>query len=202
MASFLANLTWRRAVKRFGSTGPVPDIKPVLDAIYAAPTAFGMQPFTVHVVTDAGVKARLREVSYNQPQLTESTHVLVFSARTDMHVRAEEYIKATGTPSPAADNIRASYSVARFGDPAASLAYSSKNAGIALGFGLAAATERKIFSCPMNGFDPVKYAEILSLPKNATPIAVLALGREAEEGQVATPWPRFNFPREEVFKTV
>jgi len=67
--SFLKNLEWRRAEKGFAQPTPltpVPDIQPILNAIVAAPTSFGLQPFVVKVISDEAVKAALAPVSYNQ----------------------------------------------------------------------------------------------------------------------------------------
>jgi nitroreductase/dihydropteridine reductase len=151
------------------------------------------------VVTDSAVKAKLREAGYNQPQFSESTHVLVFSARTDAGRRVDEYIAATkGDPEgPHAKFLRSSIGGL---DKDTALAWATKHAGIALGFALAAATEEKIPSCPMDGFDPAKFAAILGLPPSHVPVAALALGRPADEGQKATPFPRFRFPEEDVVK--
>jgi nitroreductase/dihydropteridine reductase len=71
MAFHLVNsLLWRSAVKTFK---PVPkgsvDISPVLESIRLAPSSFGIQPYHVHVVTNTELKKRLREVSYDQPQV-------------------------------------------------------------------------------------------------------------------------------------
>lgn len=64
-------LMWRAALKSFS---PVPNplsvnIQPVLDAIQLAPSAYGVQPYYVHVITDAPTKEELRKVSYNQAQV-------------------------------------------------------------------------------------------------------------------------------------
>ena len=69
-------------------------------------------------------------------------------------------------------------------------AWAAKQAYIALGFGLAAAAEHKIASCPMEGFNGVEVAKLLELPSNLVPVVFLAVGEVAEEDGT---YPRFRF---------
>lgn len=64
------SLLWRAALKTFNPVPPTSvDIQPILDAIQLAPSAYGVQPYDIHVVTDDALKERLRAVSYNQQQV-------------------------------------------------------------------------------------------------------------------------------------
>jgi nitroreductase len=49
-------------------------------------------------------------------------------------------------------------------------------------------------SCPMGGFDPAAYAEILFLPETIVPTVLCAIGFAAD-----TPPKKFRFPREDIF---
>ena len=92
--SFTSNLEWRRAVKHFG-TGEI-DTRPILDAMINAPSSFGLQPYKIVAVTNKDLKEKLKPVSYNQGQVTECHTLFVLCARSDVDVRAEESLKATG----------------------------------------------------------------------------------------------------------
>ena len=59
--SFLANLEWRRAVKRFGE-GDV-DTAPIQLAMINAPSSFGLQPYRILAVTNKELKEQLQKVS-------------------------------------------------------------------------------------------------------------------------------------------
>jgi nitroreductase len=72
------------------------------------------------------------------------------------------------------------------------LAWAARQAYIALGFGLAAAAETRVATCPMEGFDPIKVASTLSLPSNLVPVVMLAIG-QASPHSIET--PRWRFPR-------
>ena len=189
--SFLNNLVWRRAVKHFAAPTaekPAPDITRLLDAAVQAPTCFGLQPFKIIVVANAEAKARLAPLCYNQQQITECTHLLVFCARNDLEVRTAEYVAATGTPPEGAAMIE--NMISHLSHP---VHWSKHQVYIALGFALAAATELKIASCPMEGFDPAGVAAALDLPHTLVPAVMLAVGVEDSRPE-ATPYPRFRFP--------
>ena len=92
--TFLGNLEWRRAVKHFGRE-PI-DIGPIVKAIVNAPSSFGMQPYRVVAVREAGLKHHIRHAAYNQAQVEECDTLFVFCARTDLNERAEEFIRESG----------------------------------------------------------------------------------------------------------
>ena len=77
-----SKLTWRYATKKMDSARVVPQAKvdAILDAISLAPTSSGVQPFEVIVVTNPDVKAKLRAAGYDQAQITDGSHVVVFAA--------------------------------------------------------------------------------------------------------------------------
>ena len=109
-SSLISSLIWRRALKSFGnSTGkPTIDVTPILEAARLAPTSFGIQPFHIHVVTNEEVKAKLKPVSYNQPQVVECSHLLIFTARSDAKDTVERYIEASQANENAASFFRGS----------------------------------------------------------------------------------------------
>lgn len=183
MSSFLENLEWRRAVKHF-SPGVV-DTEPILKAMVNAPSSFGLQPYKIIVVRDPTVKAALQPVSYGQPQVVECDTLFVICARKDVDARAEEFLSTTG-----AESLRGMLTgfLAYLPDK---LAWATKQAYIALGFGLAAAAETRVASCPMEGFNSNEVTKILSLPDNLVPVCYLAVGRKADDDGT---FPRFRFP--------
>lgn len=197
--SFLTNLTWRRAVKHFAAPSaatPAPDIRPLLTAACEAPSCFGLQPYKIIVVENAEAKERLAPVCYNQPQIKECTHLLVFCARNDLEVRLEEYVAATSTPPEGRALIENMLS--HLSHP---VHWAKHQAYLALGFALAAAAEKKIASCPMEGFDPAGVAAALDLPHTLVPAALLAVGLEDPRPE-ATPYPRFRFPATDLVQRI
>lgn len=189
--SFTSSLEWRRAVKHFG-TGEV-DVEPIVEAMVNAPSSFGLQPYKIVAVTNKEIKEKLKPVSYNQSQVTECHTLFILCARTDVEVRAEEYLKASG-----AEGMR-DMLMGFLGYLPDKTAWAAKQAYIALGFGLAAAAEHKIASCPMEGFNGVEVAKILELPSTLKPVVYLAVGEAiAEDGT----YPRFRFAESDLVQKV
>lgn len=188
--SFTSNLEWRRAVKHFGS-GDV-DTTPILQAMTNAPSSFGMQPYKIVAVTNKDIKEKLKPLSYNQAQVTECHTLFILCARTDVEVRAEEYLKATS-----AESIRGMLTgfLSYLPDKTA---WAARQAYIALGFGLAAAAEHKIASCPMEGFNSAEVSKVLDLPSNLLPMVYLAVGEAIEEDGTH---PRFRFSESDLVMT-
>lgn len=180
--SFTNNLEWRRAVKHFGP-GEV-DVSPILEAMVNAPSSFGLQPYKILAVTNKELKEKLKPVSYSQDQVTECHTLFILCARSDVEVRAEEYLKTTG-----AETMRGML-MGFLGYLPDKTAWAAKQAYIALGFGLAAAAEHKIASCPMEGFNSVEVAKILELPATLVPVVYLAVGEATGEDGTH---PRFRF---------
>lgn len=181
--SFTSNLEWRRAVKHFGS-GEV-DTTPIVEAMVNAPSSFGLQPYKIIAVSNKELKEKLKPVSYNQSQVTECQTLFILCARTDVEARAEEYLKVAG--AEAMRDMLMGF-VSYLPDKTA---WATKQAYIALGFGLAAAAEYKIASCPMEGFNGVEVAKILELPSTLVPVVFLAVGEATEEDGTHA---RFRFP--------
>jgi len=79
--SFIEMLNQRYATKAMnGKVVPQEKIDAILEAIRLAPTSSGLQPFEVVVITDQKVKAQIREIAWNQSQVTDCSHLFVFAA--------------------------------------------------------------------------------------------------------------------------
>jgi nitroreductase/dihydropteridine reductase len=189
-STFLSNLDWRRAVKKF-APGAV-DYEPILQAIRSAPSSFGVQPYHVVILTNKQLRMDIKPHCFGQEQITSCDVLLVFCAIKHVDVRADEFIKESGSEAlrPMLTGFLANKSEADKID------WARKQAYIALGYAMAAASELKIASCPMEGFMPDKVAEILATPPNHIPTVFLALGRE-DTSEVLR--PRFKFPMETLF---
>ncbi|MBW8324753.1 MAG: NAD(P)H-dependent oxidoreductase [Prolixibacteraceae bacterium] len=188
--STLTNLKWRYATKRMnGQKVPAEKLENILEAIQLAPTSIGMQPFTVLVVEDAGLRAKIAPAIYNQPQITEGSHVLVFAAWKEYtNENVDNYINhiATlrGIPAESLGGMRNMITGAIAGKtPEQLLLWNQKQAYIALGTGLVAAAEEQVDATPMEGFDPDALDAALGLnEKGLRSTVILVLGyRDAEK---------------------
>jgi nitroreductase / dihydropteridine reductase len=185
--SFLSNLSWRYATKKFDTTRKVSDadLDQILEAIRMTPTSFGLQPYHFYVVSNPDILAKIGAAAYNQPQLTTASHVIVFVARTDFTTNNDEYFTQMSRGSAEVrsqmkgfEDMLVGFATAK--SPADYLAWATKQAYIAHGFGLAACAELQIDSCGMEGFDPTAVGEILGLPATQQAVVLLPIGYRAE----------------------
>jgi nitroreductase len=200
--AILGSLRWRYATKNFDTARKVSDadVDVVLEAIRLAPTSMGLQPFHVTVVTDGAVKAAMSEVAYGQGQVTSASHVLVFSAKMKLAERAEKLWAAAregGAPKDSIATMRKYYMITslRTALPFSRESWTARQAYIALGFGIMAAAQLGIDSCPMEGFSQRKLAKVLRLPSDLRPVALLAIGHRAPTDTIR---PKYRLPMQEL----
>lgn len=186
--SFLTNLSWRYATKKFDTSKKVSeaDLESILEAIRMTPTSFGLQPYHFYVVSNQEIKDKIQAAAWNQPQVGTSSHLIIFTARTDLMQTKEEYFTLMSGGNP---EVRASLAgfenmmngfIEGKSDIKDVLVWSAKQTYIAHGFAMAAAAELEIDSCPMEGFDPVAVGEILGLPESQKALVMLPIGYRAE----------------------
>lgn len=202
--TFIDNLNWRYAVKNFDTSKKISteDLQTIKDAIRLAPSSFGLQPFKVLIIEDTETRQKLKEVSFDQPQVTDASHFLVFVGRSDFQTRISEYSDIVEKGSMGIlDRIKFEASSRGFvamKNEDEKKRYASEQAYLALGLAVAAASELKIDSAPMGGFMPSKYAEILGLEKDEEAVVVLALGYRAEDPKHT----KVRFPESDLFKVI
>lgn len=205
--SFLSNLSWRYATKKFDTSRKVSDVDldKILEAIRMTPTSFGLQPYHFYVVTNQEIKDKIQAAAWNQPQIWTSSHLIIFTARTDFKKNNNEYFELMSGWNPETREKLKGYEDMVIGmawskNETDYLAWASKQAYIAHGFGLAACAELQIDSCAMEGFDPVAIGEILGLPENQKALVMLPIGYRAE--WEAPRGSKVRFPKESLFTII
>ncbi len=191
MSDLLKTLQWRYATKKFNPAKRVPQekIDRILEAIRLTATSSGLQPYEVIVVSNPQLRAEIQPHAWNQAQITEASHLLVFAAwdnytaeRINMMfdlVDDERGFKNEGWENYR-QQILASY-VPR--DPEVNYQHAARQAYIGLGTALIAAAAEGVDSTPMEGFDPAKVDEILKLKERGLrSVLILPLGYRADEG--------------------
>ena len=178
----LSRLAWRYATKRFDPARKIPaDIWARLeDALVLSPSSYGLQPWKFFVVSDPSVRARLLPASWGQAQIVDASHLVVFCVKKDVGpVDAERLIARTadvrGIPALSLDPYKNMMvgSLSR-STPEAIREWMSRQVFIALGQFLTACALVGVDACPMEGFLPEKYDEILKLPDRGYHSVVLA----------------------------
>ena len=201
--SFLEKLNWRYATKKFDVTKKVSeeDTNKILEAIRLAPTSYGIQPFHVTIVEAKDIREELKKSAHGQSQITDAPLLLVFSARTDLVKRIDEYLDViSGGDAKAKEGLKQYEDMMKGAlgglDGEKAKAWAAKQAYIALGFGMAAAAELGIDSCPMEGFDAVAFNKILQSPENLSVQSALAIGYRAGDDKIR---PKVRFPKDDIF---
>lgn len=202
MNTFLSGLDWRFATKKFDSEKKVSDehLAKILQAIQQVPTSYGLQTFHVDVVSNDDFRAKMKDVSYGQSQVTEASHILIFSARNDVSERITHMLDEMSGGDTSGRDSFAEYEQMMRGSIEGKTSedlmnWASRQAYLALGFGLAACAELRIDSCPMEGFDNKAVHELLGSPENSFPFAYLSIGYRKE----GPAHPKFRFSQDDLF---
>ncbi len=184
----IKKLNWRYAAKRMtGAKVPKEKVELVLQAIRLSASSFGLQPYKVIVIENEEVRKKLQKAAFNQPQITESSQVLVFAAFeniTEKHI--DDYMELHAQVRGVSIESLAGFKKRLTGTllskiPADNFNWAARQVYIALGTGLIAAANEGIDAVPMEGFNPDEFDEILSLKeKGLKSVVIMALGYRDE----------------------
>lgn len=191
MSDLISKLKWRYATKKMDASRPVPQekIDRILEAIRLTASSSGLQPYEVIVVTNPELRAQIVPHAWNQAQITDGSHLLVFAAwdnytaerinRMFDLVNDERGFRNEGWEAYR-QKLLAAYAPR---DAETNYQHAARQAYIGLGTALIAAAEEGVDSTPMEGFDPDKVDEILGLrARGLRSVILLPLGYRAEEG--------------------
>jgi nitroreductase len=182
----------RYATKKFdGNKIPENKFNELLELIRYSASSFNIQPWKIKVVTDQETKDKLQAVSWNQPQVGNSSNVLVFCADTDIEKNIDKLEKLMPENKQYIQIMRG-FAEGLTGE--ARLTWAQKQCYIALGNALNGAKSLGFDSCPMEGFNPAEYKKILNLPENLHATVVCPVGYAADKQN-----PKQRFSKEDVF---
>lgn len=182
--SVLESLNWRYATKRMtGEKVPQEKIDAILESARLAPTASGLQPFSIISVSDRELLEKIQPIANNQPQITEASHLLVFAAWDNVTPEQIEkvfgqVIKERNLPADALDKYK-NFLASHFGSLSQEERFNSaaRQAYIAFGVAIVAAAEQQVDATPMEGFRPAELDILLGLrEKGLRSVSLLALG--------------------------
>lgn len=205
--SFIENLQWRSAIKKFNPTKKLTagQLDSLLSAVQLAPSSYGLQSYKVIVVQDAETKAKLRAAGYDQAQITDSSVLFVFASLTTLDEDfGKKFIDLIASTRNVARETLQGYEQIILGSLSSrtdeqKVAWSHRQAYIALGVLLSAAAELGVDAGPMEGFDAEKFDEILGLKeKGLTTSVIAAVGHRAED-DVYSKMIKVRRPKEELF---
>lgn len=184
-------LNWRYATKKMNPDKLVAEdkVERILEAVRLAPTSSGLQQFEVIVVTNKELRAKIRAIAWDQAQVTDTSHLVVFAAWDNYTadringmfdlVNDERGFRNEGWEAYR-QMLLNTYPQR---DAQTNFEHAARQAYVGLGIALTAAAFEEVDATPMEGFDPVALDEILDLrARGLRSVVMMPLGYRADEG--------------------
>lgn len=177
----LAHLQWRYAVKKFDPTRKVSSVDwhALEQSLILSPSSFGLQPWKFFVVKTPEIRQQLVEFSWGQTQVVEASHLVVLAIKTDVNeAYVDHYIERTAelrqmSPEDLAPFAKVIKDFLNRMSKEELNAWAKLQVYIALGQLMTSAAHLGIDTCPMEGFSPEKYDQVLGLKEKGYSASVL-----------------------------
>ena len=200
--SLLQQLNWRYATKKFDATKKISaaDWAVLEEALILTASSYGLQPWKFIIVTDPALKAKLRPASWNQSQVEDCSHMVIFAARQDItETDLDRFIARTAEVRGSTVESLAGYKGFMMGDlvkgarHAVIHEWAARQTYIAMGNLLTSAALLGIDACPFEGIEPTKYDEILGLKGTGyATVSACPVGYRADDDKYASA-PKVRF---------
>ena len=193
--NIIDSLNWRYATKKFDSSRKLSleQVNVLKDAFNLTASSYGLQPIKLVVISNQELKNKLLESSMNQQQVVQCSHLLVICVETEIdEAYIETYFKRVIDIRQTPPNILESFKksiINEFNDMSNSsiLSWSKNQAYLDLGNLLTVCSVESIDSCPMEGFSPEKYDDILDLKsKNLKSVLVMPIGYRSKDDKFSS----------------
>lgn len=168
----LEQLQWRYAVKKFDPARKISekDWETLENSLILTPSSYGLQPWKFIVVQDPQVRKSLTPLSWNQTQVEDCSHFVVFASRKHLDIAyIDHFIAETARIRAVPKENLEGYKKMMAGDllngPRSKIIpeWATRQTYIALGNLMTCAALLGIDTCPMEGIDPARYDEVLKL---------------------------------------
>lgn len=205
----IQQLNWRYATKAYDASKKLSDeqMKTLKEVLQLSPSSFGLQPYKFVHVKNPELRAKLREVSWGQAQVTDASDLFVF-CRIDKFNEAyidkfvELNAKTRGQEVASLEGFKGMLMSTLNMTPEQFAHWADKQVYLALGNLLTSCAVLGIDASPMEGFDSAKYDEILDLPaKGLHTVVICAVGTRSPEDKYAEA-KKVRFPQEDLFLTI
>lgn len=202
----LESLNWRYATKVFNKDKKISeeDLQKVLDSLVLSPSSYGLQPWRFVVVENPAIREELKSHSWNQGQVTDASHLLVLCRIDDFSEKfIDDYLDdMCATTWATREDMKGYEDMMKWNllsrDEETLKSWAAKQVYIALGQAWVVCAELWIDTCPMEGFDPAKYDEILWLKeKGMASVLVLPIGYRDESDKYSTN-PKIRYSKEKI----
>ncbi|HYE33129.1 MAG TPA: NAD(P)H-dependent oxidoreductase [Methylomirabilota bacterium] len=192
----IQQLNWRYATKQYDPNRKISseDWAALEEAMRLTPSSYGLPSWKAVVVTDPEVRRRLQVFAFDQSQVTEASHLVIFAAKKQItEQEVDEYLNLVAeirsTPRTSLQKFREALigGVVNGMDEAARRAWAARQAYIGLGNFINSAALLGIDASPMEGFLPDEFDRVLGLDKHGLhAVVMVAAGYRAETDKYAT----------------
>ncbi len=178
----------RRAIKHYDPNHRMPpeEIEKILSLAILSPTAFNIQNWRFVVVDDPDLRKKIRAVSWDQSQVTDTSLFIILCADLKAWEK-EPHRYWAGAPAEIQDFILPALDQYYRGKDQVQRDEAMRSCGIAAQTLMLAAKSMGYESCPMDGFDFDKVAELIQLPQDHVIAMYVAIGKGIQEA-----WPRLG----------
>lgn len=170
--NLIEQLQWRYAVKKFDSTKKISkeDWSTIENSLVLTPSSYGLQPWKFIVVQNPEIRKKLTPLSWNQTQVEDCSHYVVFACRSKLDPQyIEEFIslisKTRGVPTEKLEGYKKMMMGNLLSGPRSETIgeWAARQCYIALGNLMTTVAVMGVDACPMEGIEPKKYDEVLGL---------------------------------------
>jgi nitroreductase len=176
----------RRSIKGFDPEHRMSDaeIEQLMSLALLAPTAFNIQNWRFVLVRDPGLRRQIRAASWDQPQVTDASLLVVLTA--DLKAWEKEPARYwKNAPQPVRDFLVPAIGKYYGGQAQVQRDEAMRSCGMAAMTLMLAAKEMGYDSCPMDGFDFNAVSALIKLPPDHVISMFVAIGKG-----ISDPWPR------------
>ena len=190
MADIIKDLEWRYAVKKFDSSKEVEvaKLERIKKAFNLTATSYGLQPIKMVVLKNKALQEQLVEFSYGQGQVAQASHVLILCIEKKIDADyISSYFKKVKDIRGTSDSVLEPFKnalVSEFTkmDNKQIQQWATNQVYLAMGNLLTICAAEQLDACPMEGFIPDSYDELLDLSsKGLSSVLVLPIGYRAED---------------------
>jgi nitroreductase len=185
MMDTLTAIKLRRSVSHYDSTHRMTnkDIRKLMSYVILSPTSFNIQNWRFILVTDSVLRKKIRDLSFNQKQITDASLLVIFCGDLMAWKNPEKcWVKA---PADVKKRMVATIKDIYSKDKQLQRDEAIRSCGIAAQTLMIAAKSMGFDTCPMVGFDAKKLGKLIKLPRHQVIAMMVAVGKKIRE-----PWPR------------
>jgi len=207
MKNIIEALNWRYATKKFDTNKKIDEalFENFLEALRLSPSSYGLQPWKFIVVNNKEMRLKIQSVAYDQPQITEASHLIVFANKKNIDDKlVDQYLEFVSKEN----NVEIAKLQGLGGMIKGSFAgksneelrsWAAHQVYLAVGVLLTSCAISGIDACPMEGFDSSKLDEVLGLGALGLESKVIVTLGYRDEKDDSLLRKKVRFPKEDVF---